>query len=111
MGPVQPLRPATPRGQWKRYRVPYAFMAAAILLVVLVSFYPILYAVRLSLYQTEYLVLGRFVGLANFLRAALDPWTPARAWNPPPAGKTTARWRPFSGPPWIRGFTTAFASP
>jgi multiple sugar transport system permease protein len=66
-------RSAATRGNWKRYRVPYAFLAGAVLLVLLVSLYPIVYAVRLSLYETEYLTVGRFVGLANFARAALDP--------------------------------------
>jgi FAD-dependent oxidoreductase family protein len=41
--------------------------------VLLVSLYPILYAVRLSLHETEYLRVGRFVGVANFVRASLDP--------------------------------------
>jgi len=63
----------TVAGGWARYRAPYAFLAAAVLLVLLVSLYPILYAVRLSLYETEYLTIGRFVGLKNFVRAALDP--------------------------------------
>jgi multiple sugar transport system permease protein len=71
-GPVRPVRSAT-HDFWRRYRVPYLFVSAAVLLVLLVSLYPILYAVRLSLYETEYLRIGRFVGLANFVRAALDP--------------------------------------
>jgi multiple sugar transport system permease protein len=48
-------------------------MAGAVLLVLFVSCYPILYAVRLSLHQTEYLTVGRFVGAENFVRAAQDP--------------------------------------
>jgi multiple sugar transport system permease protein len=45
---------------------PYYFIAPAIVLVLLVSFYPILYAFRRSLYATRYMELGSYVGLANY---------------------------------------------
>lgn len=45
---------------------PYLFLAPAILLVVAVSFYPVLFAFRRSLYATRYMELGRFIGLANY---------------------------------------------
>jgi multiple sugar transport system permease protein len=45
---------------------PYAFITPAILLVLGVSFYPVLFAVRRSLYATRYLELGKFIGLENY---------------------------------------------
>ena len=63
---------ARSKRQWAKVAVPYSFVSAALLLVILVSFYPIFYALRLSLYETNYMTIGRFIGLGNFLRAALD---------------------------------------
>ncbi len=60
------------RGKWAKRAIPYSFFSPALFLVLLVSFYPIFYAFRLSLHETDYMVMGRFVGLGNFLRAALD---------------------------------------
>lgn len=40
----------------------------AFALVVAVSFFPLFYAVRQSLHEADYLELGRFVGLDNFVR-------------------------------------------
>ena len=40
----------------------------AFALVVAVSFFPLFYAIRQSLHEADYLELGRFVGLANFVR-------------------------------------------
>lgn len=45
-----------------------ALFYPAFALVVAVSFFPLFYAVRQSLHEAEYLELGRFVGLANFVR-------------------------------------------
>ncbi len=52
----------------KRRLQPYLFFAPAILLVVCVSFYPILYAFQRSLYATRYMALGKFVGLGNYIQ-------------------------------------------
>jgi multiple sugar transport system permease protein len=41
-------------------------MSPAILLVLAVSFYPVLFAVRRSLYATRYMDLGKFIGLGNY---------------------------------------------
>jgi multiple sugar transport system permease protein len=70
---VKGVHPAAlSRGKWAQVAVPYFFLSPAILLVLLISFYPILYAITLSLHATDYMVMGRFVGLGNFLRAAVD---------------------------------------
>ncbi|MFC4301904.1 carbohydrate ABC transporter permease [Cohnella boryungensis] len=47
--------------------IAYAFMAPALILVVLVSFYPIGVAMRWSLYETEYVRTGAYVGADNFI--------------------------------------------
>jgi ABC-type sugar transport system permease subunit len=49
------------------------FALPAALLVVLVYLYPILYAVWVSLHQTQFLQLERFVGFANYARLVQDP--------------------------------------
>ncbi|HTU01454.1 MAG TPA: sugar ABC transporter permease [Candidatus Sulfotelmatobacter sp.] len=43
-------------------------MAPAILLVLGVSFYPALFAIRRSFYATRYMELGRFIGLEHYVR-------------------------------------------
>jgi len=45
---------------------PYLFLAPAIILVVCVSLYPILFAIRRSLYETRYMELGTFIGFENY---------------------------------------------
>jgi multiple sugar transport system permease protein len=50
-----------------RSSLPYLFLAPALLLVALVSLYPIGYALHRSLYATRYLALGRFVGAGNYV--------------------------------------------
>jgi multiple sugar transport system permease protein len=55
-----------------RQSMPYLFSSGALALVLVVSLYPILYAFTLSLHDTDYMVMGKFVGLKNFLRAASD---------------------------------------
>jgi multiple sugar transport system permease protein len=47
--------------------IAYAFMAPALILVVLVSFYPIGVAMKWSLYETEYVRTGAYVGADNFI--------------------------------------------
>lgn len=47
--------------------IAYAFMAPALLLVLLVSFYPIAVAMKWSMYETEYVKTGAYVGAGNFL--------------------------------------------
>lgn len=47
--------------------IAYAFMAPALLLVLLVSFYPIAVAIKWSMYETEYVKTGAYVGAGNFL--------------------------------------------
>lgn len=49
------------------------FALPAALLVMLVYFYPIVYAFWVSLHQTDFLRLERFVGLANYARLVRDP--------------------------------------
>jgi ABC-type sugar transport system permease subunit len=51
----------------RRHWIAYAFFAPALLLVAAVSLMPMAYAVRQSLYRSNYLDLGRFVGLANYV--------------------------------------------
>jgi multiple sugar transport system permease protein len=47
--------------------VALAFMAPALILVLLVSFYPIGVAIKWSMYETNYINSVRFVGLDNFI--------------------------------------------
>lgn len=47
--------------------IAYAFMAPALLLVILVSFYPIAVAMKWSMYETDYVRTGAYVGADNFL--------------------------------------------
>lgn len=56
-----------------RYAQPYIFMLPAIALIALVSVYPILYALYISLFRTRYLERIAFVGLANYQRLLADP--------------------------------------
>jgi multiple sugar transport system permease protein len=51
----------------------YLLSVPAVALVLLVSFVPIGLAFRTSLYETRYLELRQFVGLANYWRILLDP--------------------------------------
>lgn len=65
---------AGPRSEWREER---RFIVASampgIFLVVAVSFYPILSAGWVSMHQTRYLRLERFVGLDNYLDLLRDP--------------------------------------
>jgi multiple sugar transport system permease protein len=53
------------------------FIGPAVLLVALVSIYPIFDAAALSLYATNYAQKVRFIGLANYASLAVDP----AVWN------------------------------
>ena len=46
--------------------LPYGFFLPAFALVMMVSFLPLFYALRQSLYKSNYLDLGTFVGVGNF---------------------------------------------
>lgn len=52
---------------------PWFLVLPAVLLVVLVTFFPILQAINLSFHQTNYLRQGRFVGLQHYLSFFADP--------------------------------------
>jgi multiple sugar transport system permease protein len=52
---------------------PWLLVLPAVLLVVLVTFFPILQAINLSFHQTNYLRQGRFVGLQHYLSFFADP--------------------------------------
>lgn len=53
--------------------LPWLLVLPAVLLVVLVTFFPILQAINLSFHQTNYLRQGRFVGLQHYLSFFADP--------------------------------------
>jgi multiple sugar transport system permease protein len=53
------------------------FLLPAIVLVVLVTFYPIVYAIRVSLFDTFYLKTTRFIALRHYLAFLQDP----AGWN------------------------------
>lgn len=48
--------------------MPYVFLAPALLILVLVAAYPILFAIQRSFYQTHFLELGTFVGFDHYIR-------------------------------------------
>jgi multiple sugar transport system permease protein len=52
---------------------PWALMSPAVLLVVVVTFMPILQAVNLSLHETTYLRQGRFIGFQHYRLFFQDP--------------------------------------
>lgn len=55
-----------------RHSQAYAFMAPAVVLVGIVSIYPVLYAGYLSLFRTHFLKTVQFIGLGNYVRAVTD---------------------------------------
>lgn len=82
-GPAKRLIPAT-SGVWVRNVSPYlsllgrhaqaySFLLPAVLLVALVSFYPIAYAGYLSLFKTRFLERVAFTGLGNYHSLLVDP--------------------------------------
>jgi multiple sugar transport system permease protein len=62
-----------PRRRDKFDFIPRLLMLPAILLVVLVTFAPIIQAIVLSFHETNYFQLGKFVGLRNYERFFRDP--------------------------------------
>jgi len=60
---------------------PYLWLAPALVLVLAVSFWPLGYALVQSLHRSNYLDLGTWVGLDNYLRFLLSDAGLARAWN------------------------------
>jgi multiple sugar transport system permease protein len=62
------------RGQGRASSLfPWLLILPAVLLVVLVTFFPILQAINLSFHQTSYLQQGRFVGFQHYLSFLTDP--------------------------------------
>jgi len=61
-----PLRLA-PRPRVEGRLQPYLFLLPALVLVALISFLPLAFAVLQSFFRSEYLNLGRFVGTENYL--------------------------------------------
>lgn len=53
--------------------LPYMLLLPSLILVGGIAFYPIYYAVDISLYQTRFLQKTSFVGLAQYTRLLLDP--------------------------------------
>ncbi len=56
------------RRSWRKRLRPYCLIAPAFLLIAAVSFSPLGYAILQSLYRSQYMDLGEFVGLANYHR-------------------------------------------
>ncbi len=62
------------RGQGRASSLfPWLLILPAVLLVVLVTFFPILQAINLSFHQTSYLQQGKFVGFDHYLSFFADP--------------------------------------
>ncbi|MGH8714668.1 MAG: carbohydrate ABC transporter permease [Casimicrobiaceae bacterium] len=57
----------------KNRPVPYLLLLPSLALVGLVAFYPVYYAVDISLYQTQFLQKTTFVGLGQYTRLLHDP--------------------------------------
>jgi multiple sugar transport system permease protein len=67
--------------QWSRSWLALLFLAPSLLLVVAVTFYPIIYAIRVSLYDTFYLNTTKFVGLQHYVRFLWDVAGQRNLWN------------------------------
>ncbi|TFH69910.1 sugar ABC transporter permease [Cellulomonas sp. HD19AZ1] len=59
--------PATRRRSLRSSRLPLALLAPAVALVALVSVFPILFALNLSVHETRYTQVGDLVGLQHYL--------------------------------------------
>jgi len=66
---VRASKPAAASG--RRRAQPYLFFYPAFLLVAAVSFVPLFYALRQSVYSADYLTTGGFVGLSNYTELLL----------------------------------------
>ena len=56
----------------KRTAAPYLLLLPSLLIVAAIAFYPIWYAVDISLYRTEFLKKEAFVGLDHYTRLVDD---------------------------------------
>ncbi len=68
---------------FKKKLIPYLLMSPTIVLLICVSFFPMLYAIRESMYQTKYLKLVKFIFLDHYreivtstdgLKAIINSW-------------------------------------
>jgi multiple sugar transport system permease protein len=57
----------------RRVGLAYLFLLPTLLLVLAITFYPALHAMRVSLYDTNFLNLTKFVGLKHYIRFLQDP--------------------------------------
>jgi multiple sugar transport system permease protein len=57
--------------------LPYVFLTPALIILVFVAAYPILFAVQRSSYETRFMELGSYVGLKNYI----DFFTTAHGWT------------------------------
>ena len=71
--PVAVRRVAKRHGGRHPFLFPWALMSPAVLLVVLVTFMPIIQAINLSLHETTYLRQGRFIGFQHYQVFFEDP--------------------------------------
>jgi ABC-type sugar transport system permease subunit len=71
--PVAVGRVAKRHGGRRPFLFPWALMSPAVLLVVLVTFMPIIQAINLSLHETTYLRQGRFIGFQHYQVFFEDP--------------------------------------
>lgn len=60
---------------------PYLWFSPALLLVMVVSFWPLAYAFLSSLHKSLYLEIGDFIGLQNYQRFLWSEAGRSRAWN------------------------------
>lgn len=67
--------------QWARNWLALLFLVPSILLVVAVTFYPIIYAIRVSLYDTFYLNTVKFIGLRHYVKFLQDTAGWNNVWN------------------------------
>lgn len=68
-----PVAPASPRRRRSFNALAFGFIVPAVVIVFLVSIYPVFDAVVLSLYKTSYARKVAFTGLANYLALFRDP--------------------------------------
>jgi len=71
--PVAVGRVAKRHGGRRPFLFPWVLMSPAVLLVVLVTFMPIIQAINLSLHETTYLRQGRFIGFQHYQAFFEDP--------------------------------------
>ncbi|MCL4531854.1 MAG: sugar ABC transporter permease [Actinobacteria bacterium] len=59
--------------EWSRNKVALAFLLPSVLMVLAVTFYPIVYALLVSLHDTVFLNTTKFIAIQNYLRFLQDP--------------------------------------